>query len=131
MNRLILHGRMTADPRVKYGEDENHTCFARWTMEVEDRIWKVDDTYHVDFIPCKAIGNVAAVIANTCYKGKELVVSGKMQSGSYEKDGKRHYTMDCFVESIDFCGKKETPSVLAEEGFINIPEEMLAEMPFK
>ena len=89
MNRLILHGRMTADPRVKYGEDENHTCFARWTMAVEDRSWKVDDTYHVDFIPCKAIGNVAAVIANTCYKGKELVVSGKMQSGSYEKDGKR------------------------------------------
>jgi single-strand DNA-binding protein len=122
---------MTADPRVKYGEDENHTCFARWTMAVEDRSWKVDDTYHVDFIPCKAIGNVAAVIANTCYKGKELVVSGKMQSGSYEKDVKRHYTMDCFVESIDFCGKKETPSVLAEEGFINIPEEMLAEMPFK
>lgn len=45
MNRLILHGRMTADPRVKYGEDENHTCFARWTMAVEDRSWKVDDTF--------------------------------------------------------------------------------------
>ena len=45
MNRLILHGRMTADPRVKYGEDENHTCFARWTMAVEDRSWKVDESY--------------------------------------------------------------------------------------
>lgn len=132
MNRLVLHGRMTADPRVRYGEDENHTCFARWSMAVEDRRWKVDDnTYHVDFIPCMAVGNVAMVVANTCYKGKELVLSGKMQSGSYEKDGRKHYTMECFVDTIDFCGKKETPPKSAEEGFINIPEEMLAEMPFR
>ena len=88
---------MTADPKVRYGEDENHTCFARWTMAVEDRSWKVDDTYHVDFIPCKAIGNMAAVVANTCYKGKELVVSGKMQSGSYEKDNKKHYFMEPYL----------------------------------
>ena len=104
--------------------------FARWVVAVEDRGWKLEDgKYNTDFIPCFAIGKTAEIAqANLC-KGKEILLLGKMQSGSYEKDGKRIYTLQMMVEEIEFCGKKsDTPM---DDGFMNIPDGFDEELPFK
>ena len=99
MNKVILKGRLTKDVITSFGGGDNQTMFARWGVAVEDRGWKLEDgKSHTDFIPCFAIGKTAEIAqANLC-KGKEILLLGKMQSGSYEKDGKRIYTLQMMVE---------------------------------
>lgn len=107
------------------------TTYARFTLAVEDRSWKLEDgKYHVDFIPCKAIGKVAEIIKTNLYKGKEILLYGKLQSGSYEKEGKTIYTLDFLVQEMEFCGKKEDSS-MPYDAFMNIPDDMDEELPFQ
>lgn len=132
MNRCIFHGRLTADPKISFGSDNLSTTYVRFTLAVEDRSWKLEDgKYHVDFIPCKAIGRVAEIISTNLYKGKEILLYGKMQSGSYEKEGKTIYTLDFLVQEMEFCGKKTESSAPYEDAFINIPDDMDEELPFQ
>lgn len=130
MNKVILKGRLTKDVTTSFGSGENQTLFARWVLAVEDRGWKIDEgKYHTDFIPCFAVGKTAEIAqANLC-KGKEILLYGKMQSGSYEKEGTRIYTLQMMVEEIEFCGKKsDTPM---NDSFMNIPDIPDEELPFK
>lgn len=131
MNKAIFKGRLTRDPDIRYGADDNHTAYARFTIAVTDRKWKVDENnFHTDFIPCKAIGKVAELAETNLCKGKEMLLYGKMQSGSYEKDGKTIYTLNFLVQEIEFCGKKED-SPMPYDAFMNIPEGMDEELPFR
>ena len=84
MNKIILKGRLTNNVNVKYAENDNHTALAIWNMAVDDRSWKQDDgSYHTDYIPCFAIGKTAEIAGANLCKGKEVLLYGKMQSGSY------------------------------------------------
>lgn len=131
MNKVILKGRLTKDPEVRYGGDANQTCFARWSLAVEDRTWKEEDgKCHVDFIPCKAIGKAAEIAEQHLSKGKEILLFGKMQSGKYEKDGKTIFTLEMFVQEIEFCGKKEGYGPSYEGDFMSIPDGIEDELPF-
>lgn len=132
MNKVILKGRLTKDVEMSYGRDENHTAFAKWNLAVDDRSWKQDDgTFHTDYIPCFAVGKVAEIAeANLC-KGKEVLLSGKMQSGKYtSKENKIVYTLQMRVDEIEFCGKK-ADSPIPSDDFMNIPDYPDEELPFK
>ena len=136
MNKVILKGRLTRNPDVKYvGEREPFICVARFTLACADRERKSEDgSIPANFIPCVCMGKLAEIADNNLCKGKEVLVCGKMQSGCYvNKEGKKTYTLECFVTEIEFCGKKEQePPSTAKDGFMDIPEEWMAdELPFR
>ena len=135
MNKIILKGRLTNNVSISYGNDDNddnHTVFCKWNMAVDDRSWKQDGSYHTDYIPCFAVGRTAEIAdANLC-KGKEVLLYGKMQSGSYmNKDGKKVYTLQMRVDEIEFCGKKSESRMPYEDDFMNMPDCPDEEMPFR
>ncbi|MBO5389122.1 MAG: single-stranded DNA-binding protein [Lachnospiraceae bacterium] len=133
MNKVVVKGRLTSDPKIAYGNDSNLTCYARFTLAVEDRAWKVDENnFHVDYIPCLCVGKSAEIADKYTEKGKEILVFGKMQSGSYKnKEGKTIYSLQLKVEEIEFCGKKQEDTKKKEKDFFDIPDDFFDDLPFK
>lgn len=126
MNKVILKGRTTKEPEIRYSQNSEAMCYARFTLAVEDRSWKQEDgKSHVDYISCQAVGKLAELIAKSVGKGQELLLYGKWRTGSYEKDGKTIYTQNLFVQELYYCGKKE-----ASDSFMDIPEGFDG-LPFK
>lgn len=133
MNKIILKGRLTRNVEMSYGNDSNHTAFARWNIAVDDRTWKQEDgKYHTDYIPCFAVGKTAEIAEMNLCKGKEVLLYGKMQSGKYtNKDKKVVYTLQMKVEEIEFCGKKADSPMPYDDSFMNIPDIGEDDLPFK
>ena len=132
MNKVILKGRTTKAPEIKYSSDGKEiTCYARFTLAVEDRTYKeAEDKFHVDFIPVFVVGKLAELIERTVSKGQELLLEGKWRTSSYvNKDGKTIYTQSLFLEQLEYCGKKSDTSI--DDGFMNIPDGFDEELPFK
>ncbi|NMB32720.1 MAG: single-stranded DNA-binding protein [Clostridium sp.] len=95
MNNTILLGRITKDPEIRETKDKKPYC--RFTLAVD----RNDD--NADFIPCIAWGDNAVNMDKYVMKGRQLLVQGKLQSGSYEdKDGVNRYTLDLFVYRVKF-----------------------------
>ncbi len=130
MNKVILKGRTTKDPDIRYSSGENAKAFANFTLAVEDRGWKEGDKFHTDFISCNAVGNVAEVIERNVHKGQELVLVGKWRTSSYEKDGKNIYVNNLFIQELYFCGKKADSKGSVSDAFMNVPEGVDEELPF-
>ena len=132
MNKVIIKGRTTKLPEIKYSSNsEQPMCTARFTLAVEDRSWKEsDDKFHVDFINCYAVCKLAELIEKTIGKGHELVVVGKWRTSSYEKDGKKIYTNTLFVQELYYCGRKGNAPAPYDDSFMNIPDEFDSELPF-
>lgn len=128
MNKSIIKGRLVNHPQISYSNGQEPTCYARFTVAVEDRTRKDDSKYHVDYIPCIAIGKTAEIIEAHFTKGQEILLFGKIQTGFYIKDGIKHYTVDFFTQEIEFCGKKQD-NVVAP--YFNAPEYADNELPFK
>lgn len=135
MNKVILSGRMTKDAEVRYtGADS--LAVARGTLAC-DRQKRKDGESATDFINVVAFGKVAELMEKYAPKGKKLLIEGRWQTGSYEKDGKKVYTNDCVIESLEFLDSKKeetkveapTPSA-AGDGFMNIPDNVGEELPF-
>ncbi len=99
MNKVVLTGRLTKDPDVR-GDEGNKV--ARYTLAVDRR---KDDK--ADFIPCVAFKAGADFAEKYLTKGKKIAVVGRIQTGSYEKNGQKVYTTDVVVEDQEFCEKKE------------------------
>lgn len=135
MNKVILIGRLTRDPDVRWTQGQNQTCVARWTVAV-DRRFKKDGEQSADFISCVAFGKVGEFVEKYIHKATKVVIEGRWQTGSYtNKDGAKVYTNDCLVESIEFGeSKKDSDSTPApapdENGFVNIPEGIDEQIPF-
>ena len=134
MNKSIISGRFTADPELsKSGE----TTIAKWTLAVNRKI-KKEGQPDADFIRCAAFGKTAENIGKFFSKGKAILIEGRIQTGSYEKDGVKHYTTDIIVETFDFMESKKDDNSAAEptpsavgEGFMNIPDNIEeTELPF-
>lgn len=105
MNRIILSGRPTKDPEVKYSQGENAMAIARFTLAV-DR--KKSSSSETDFISCVAFGKTAEFIEKYVRKGAKIMLEGSLQTGSYNnKDGVKVYTSDVVVETIEFAEKKK------------------------
>lgn len=141
MNKVILIGRLTRDPDIRYSQGEKATAVSRFSIAVERR-FKQDGQPTADFINCLAFGKRAEFLEKYCRKGTKLVVEGSWQTGSYtNKDGNKVYTNECLIESCEFAESKSTagngnsnveqPSNFAgNDGVMNIPDGIEEELPF-
>lgn len=107
MNNVILMGRLTADPEVRYTSGDNSMAVARYTLAV-DRRRTAEGKQETDFIRCVAWDKVGEFAERYLKKGMKIAVTGQIRTGSYEKDGVKHYTTDIAVSSHEFCEKRES-----------------------
>ena len=106
MNKVILMGRLTRDPKVRYSQGENATAVARFTLAVDRRI-KRDNEASVDYINCVSFGRSAEFAEKYFHKGTMIAIAGRIQTGSYtNKDGQKVYTTDIVIEEQDFAESK-------------------------
>jgi single-strand DNA-binding protein len=133
MNKWIGIGRLTKEPEVRYSQGENAMAIARYRLAV-DRRFKKDNEQTADFISCVAFGKAAEFAEKYLHKGMKIAVTGRIQTGSYEKDGQKVYTTDIVVEDQEFCeskGSSESQAAQAsDDGFMNIPDNVADELPF-
>ena len=151
MNKVVLVGRLTRDPEVRYSQGDSATAVARYTVAV-DRRFKRDGEPTADFIPCVVFGRSAEFAEKYFRQGMRISVSGRIQTGSYtNKDGVRVYTTEVIVEDQEFAESKAvsdanagsfraaapspapapaTPVSDAGDGFMNIPDGIDEELPF-
>lgn len=104
MNKVVLMGRLTKDPEVKYGKEEKSDV-ARYTLAV-NRKYKSEDE-DADFIRCVVFGKAVEFVEKYLKKGMKISVVGRIQTGRYEKDGETHYTTDVIVEEHEFAEPKK------------------------
>ena len=148
MNKVILMGRLTRDPEVRYSQGDSATAVARYTLAV-DRRFKRDGEASADFINCVVFGKSAEFAERYFRQGLKVVVSGRIQTGSYtNRDGVKVYTSDVVVEDQEFAESKAAsesnmgsyrqasprpspaPSADIGDGFMNIPDGIDEELPF-
>ena len=148
MNKVILMGRLTRDPEVRYSQGDSATAVARYTLAV-DRRFKRDGEASADFINCVVFGKSAEFAERYFRHGIKVVVSGRIQTGSYtNRDGVKVYTTDVVVEDQEFAESKAAsessmgsyrqaspspspaPSADIGDGFMNIPDGIDEELPF-
>lgn len=103
MNKVILHGRMTADAELK--STSNGVEYCNFSIAV-DRYQGKDKERTTDFIPCKAWRQTAAFINKYFGKGKEILVEGEIHFDKYEKDGENRTFAHVSVNGVEFCGSK-------------------------
>lgn len=121
MNHFTGMGRLTADVVVRYKED---LAIANYTLAI-DRPGKDSGA---DFIRCVAFGKSAEFAEKYLKKGTKIAVEGRIQTGSYEKDGQKHYTTDVIVDKHYFCESKTAPA--APDDFMNVPADVDDEVPW-
>lgn len=153
MNKVILMGRLTRDPEVRYSAGDNSMAIARYTLAVDRRFRRDgNDGQSADFIGCVAFGRSAEFAEKYLRQGTKVVVTGRIQTGSYtNRDGQKVYTTDVVVEDQEFAeskaasadgGMMRQPSPMAAssmpspsqasagDGFMNIPDGIDEELPF-
>ena len=141
MNKVILLGRLTKDPEVRYSQSENPRAIARYTLAV-DRRFKKDGEQSADFISCVSFGKSAEFAERYLKQGTKICVTGRIQTGSYtNKDGGKVYTTEVVVEETEFAESKgsgegfntsrPSPNAAIGDGFINISEGIEDELPFQ
>lgn len=145
MNKVILMGRLTRDPEVRYSQGENPMAIARYTLAVDRRFSRNNnDDQSADFIGCVAFGRSGEFAEKYFRKGIKVLVTGRIQTGSYtNKDGVKVYTTDVVVEDQEFAESKNSSSqegsfsggsapapMAAGDGFMNIPDGIDEELPF-
>lgn len=143
MNKVILIGRLTKDPEVRYTQGDKPMAIARYTLAV-DRRFKRDGDDSADFIPCVAFGKGGEFAEKYLRKGTKIAVCGRIQTGSYtNKDGNKVYTTDVVVEEQEFAESKASQGSQQNtqrggqqkqddpyDGFMNIPDGIDENLPF-
>ena len=151
MNKVILMGRLTRDPEVRYTPGENSFAIARYTLAVDRKIRKDGDAT-ADFINCVVFGRSAEFAEKYFRKGLKITIEGRIQTGSYtNRDGQKVYTTEVVVEDQEFAESKASsdsyaashprteaapapsmpsPSAASADGFMNIPDGIDEELPF-
>ena len=151
MNKVILMGRLTRDPEVRYSQGESSLAIARYSLAVDRRFNRNNqDGQTADFINCVAFGKSGEFAEKYLKKGTKIAVTGRIQTGSYtNKDGQKVYTTEVVVEDQEFAESKnaqggsngfsggsqapafDAPSSSnAGDGFINVPDGIDEELPF-
>ena len=150
MNKVILMGRLTRDPEVRYSQGENSMAIARYTLAVDRRFNRNGDDATADFINCVAFGRSGEFAERYLHKGTKIAVTGRIQTGSYtNKDGVKVYTTEVVVEDQEFAESKNSSGgdggfaggnsysgggrpapMAAGDGFMNIPDGIDEELPF-
>ena len=147
MNKVILMGRLTRDPEVRYSYGENALAIARYTLAVDRRFHK-DNEASADFIGCVAFGKGGEFAEKYLRQGTKIVVTGRIQTGSYtNREGQKVYTTEVAVEDQEFAESKAAsqnnsqtsagnrqqpppPMPTDKDGFMQIPDGIDEELPF-
>jgi single-strand DNA-binding protein len=150
MNKVILMGRLTRDPDIRYSQGAEPLAIARYTLAVDRRGRRDanggDQT--ADFISCVSFGKTAEFAEKYFKQGTKIAVTGRIQTGSYtNKDGNKVYTTEVVVEEQEFAESKAAasgngggsyqaadrpaPESASAEGFMSIPDNMENDLPFK
>ena len=131
MNKVILMGRLTRDPEVRYSAGENALAIARYTLAV-DRRFRRDGEASADFISCVCFGRSAEFAEKYFRQGLKIAVTGRIQTGSYtNREGQKVYTTEVVVEDQEFAeskgsseaqgtGQMPTPN---GDGFMSVPDD--------
>ena len=159
MNKVILCGRLTKDPDVRYSQAAEPMAIARYTLAVDRRRGRNSGDQNeqtADFISCVAFGKQGEFVEKYLKKGTKMLITGRIQTGSYtNKDGVKVYTTEVVVEDQEFAESKNNASnggnfdysansapapasapsndptpAAAGDGFMNIPDGIEEELPF-
>jgi single-strand DNA-binding protein len=135
MNKFIGMGRLIRNPEVRYSQAENSMAIARYTIAIDRRKTASQQDNTADFIPCVAFGKNAEFAEKYLVKGTKIVVTGRIQTGSYtNKEGQKVYTTEIMVEEQEFAESKsksgETNSAGQNDSFMSIPDDIGEDMPF-
>ena len=134
MNKVILIGRLTADPEIRYTQGPTPLSIAKYRLAV-DRRFKREGEQEADFIPVVAFGKAAEFAEKYFRKGMKVAVTGRLQTGSYkDKDGKTVWTTDVIAEDQEFVESKksteEEKPAEDQDGFMSIPDTLDESLPF-
>ena len=150
MNKVILMGRLTRDPEVRYSQSsESPMAVARFSLAVDRRGSRnSSDGQTADFINCVAFGRNGEFAEKYLRKGTKIALTGRIQTGSYtNRDGAKVYTTDIVAEEFEFAESKNASAnsgdysgfgggisrpepISAGDGFMNIPDGIDEELPF-
>lgn len=118
LNTFVGIGRLTRDPDVRYNPN-TQVAVARFTIAIDSGY---GDNKRTDFPSIVVFGNMAEVVEKYLKKGSQVAVQGRLQTGSYEKDGVRHYTTDIIASNIKFLAKPKQDSNTSSSEQNDIPE---------
>lgn len=138
MNKVILMGRLTRNPEVRYSAGDSSMAIARYTLAVDRRFTRRGEDNNgatADFIPCVAFGRSAEFAEKYFHQGMRVLITGHIQTGSYtNKEGQKVYTTDVVIEDQEFADSKAgtvPPAAVSPDGFMNLPEGVEDEgLPF-
>ena len=132
MNKVTLVGGLVSDP-------ETNDAKTKTTISIAvNRKYKREGEPDADFPRCIAFGKTAEFISKYFKKGMKIGISGRLETGSYEKDGVKHYYTDVIIEEAEFVERKAVSDQAAgpapatdKDGFIEIPDDISESLPFK
>ena len=145
MNKAIISGRLTRDAVVRYSQGNDPTAVARFTLAVDRKVKRDQNTQSADFISCVAFGKQGEFMEKFGKQGVKFEISGRIQTGSYtNRDGAKVYTTEVICEDIEFGESKASSERNAAtggqqaarqtetdaDGFMNIPDGIEDELPF-
>ena len=151
MNKVVLMGRLTRNPEVRYSQGQNgeQNAIARYTLAVDRRFKREGDEQNADFISCVAFGKQGEFAEKYLKQGTKVAISGRLQTGFYtNKEGQKVYTTDVVVEEQEFAesknasggnsggnaapaGNPPAQESAPNDGFMNIPAGIENDLPFK
>ncbi len=142
MNKVILMGRLTRDPEVRYSQGQNSTAIAKFSLAV-DRRFRRDGQPEADFFNCTCFGKQAEFVEKYLHKGTKVVVVGSVQNDNYtNKEGQQVYSVQIMVDEIEFAESKNSsessgntyqnaqPASGSANDFMNIPDGVVEDLPF-
>lgn len=139
MNKIMLSGRLTKDPDVRYSQGENSIAIAKFSLAV-DRRFKRQGEAETDFFNCTAFGKQGEFVEKYLKQGTKMLVTGRLQNENYtNKEGKKVYGVQIIVDELEFAesrtggNKQSQPQQQApqqNDGFLNIPTGLEEELPF-
>lgn len=141
MNKVILVGRLTRDPEVRYPQDAERAAVGRFSLAV-DRKYKQQGQPEADFFNCTCFGRQAEFAEKYMKKGTKMVITGRIQNDNYtDRAGNKVYSVQVMVEEMEFAESKaagnqsekrnwQQSAKINEEGFMNIPDGIDEELPF-
>ncbi len=147
MNKVILMGRLTRDPEVRYSTGDNSTAIARFSIAVDRRFRRGNDGAEADFFNCTAFGKQGEFVEKYLRKGTKILLSGRIQNDNYtNRDGQRVTAVQIIAEELEFAESKNAaggsarsessgdaqgrPTAPVSDGFMNLPDNMDEELPF-
>ena len=137
MNKVILMGRLTRDPEIRYGGQDNQMAIARFSLAVDRRFKRAGDSADADFFNCTAFGKQAEFVERYLKQGTKVLAVGHLQNDKYtNRDGNKVYNVQIILEELEFAESKKKQEENAEppaseDGFMQVPDGVdYADLPF-